>query len=355
MSLQSSDTRHALRWQCAARAKEAAMTHLIRTSAVLVFSLALATSACTDKDRQSDSARYTQPAPTDAPPALMMAHEAYLAGDYAEMGERLKEVIVDPHTGELARENAFALLERAYEATRGQLPARTPLPKDVEVMTLGVLNGANPFGAHRLVFLYMRVLEGRAEHIKDIRVTRLPSEPIIALAEKRGTFSVTHGKKGFDEIKLEARGLDILPDRGAFAIQVVFDDGRPGIDAFVLANKLVASTQPDVTSPTVGQVYSHPHPEITWRPCRSPEYMPWEARSVNVGIVRESTKEDAWTFYKWDPGELAKVRVGDPETPAAKLEPDSYWLSLLCTEERKFGGIWISRLSETGRSFSVVR
>jgi hypothetical protein len=319
---------------------------------VLGLALMLAASACTD--RRPDANRDTGPAPTNAPPALTAAHEAYLAGDYVEMGERLRDVIVDSRSGELAIDNAFALLESAYEATRGQLPARTPVPQALGTITLGVMNGVHAWGAHRLVFLNMHVAEGRAAHLKDIRVTKLPNEPILALADKRGALRISPGPKGFEEIAIDVRQLDVLPDRGAFAIKVTFDDG-PGIDTFVLANKLVASAQPELTSPRKGQVFNDSRPEIAWRPYRSPELAPWEVRTLSLGISHGPTNAYAWSLYKWEPGELERVRVGDPGTPSATLEPDAYWLDLLYSEERTFGGIRISRGAETGTPFSVVR
>jgi hypothetical protein len=323
---------------------------LVRRLVPLLPSLVLALSASACTDRRAASRPDTEPAPVDAPPALTTAHEAYLAGDYVEMGDRIKDVLVDPRAGDLARDNAFALLESAYEATHGRLPARAALPDGMRLMTLGVLNGANPFGANRLVFLSMRVVAGRAAHVKDIRLTRLPGEPILALtgSSPRGELVVSPAANGLEDVKLQAKQLDVLPDRGAFEIHVAFDDG-PGVDAVVLANKLVASAQPEITSPAVGQVLTDPRPEFAWLPFRSPEYAPWEARAVHVGVSRES--KDAWTFYKWDPGELGSVHVGEPAT----LEPGPYWMSLLCMEQRMFGGIWIMRLSETAGPFSVVR
>lgn len=67
------------------------------------------------------------------------------------------------------------------------------------------------------------------------------------------------------------------------------------------------------------------------------------------------TNEYAWGFYEWDPGERGSVRVGDPGTPSATLAPGSYWLDLLCMEDRTFGGVRLTRASESGRPFSVVR
>lgn len=289
----------------------------------------------------------TSPAPADAPPALAVAHEAYLAGDFVEMGERLREVIVDPHTGELARDNAFALLESAYAATHGRLLARAALPSNVKSLSLGVINGANPFGAHHLVYLDLRVPVGRSSHVKDMRVTRLPNEPILALSEKRGTLRIKRDAPGFERVDLEVRGADlVLPERGAFAIQIVFDDAPP-IDAFVLASKLVASAQPEILAPEVNDVLRDPHPELAWRPYRSPALAPWESRSMWLGLSRDDAQ--AWELYKWDPGELGSARVD------ATLEPGSYWLDLLYIEERTFGGIRLARAAEAARPFNVVR
>lgn len=338
MSLPASDTRRLVRWH------SAPMTIARTIAPLLLLSLA---SACTD-GRATSAPGAAQPAPSDAPPALAKAHEAYLAGDYVEMGERLKEVLADERTGELARDNAFALLESANEATKGKLPARAPLPTWLNGMSFGVMNGSVPFNAHRLVFLKLRVAEGSAAHLKDIRVTRLPNEPILGLAEKRGGLHVSHGSKGFDDISFDVRNLDVLPDRGAFTIHVEFDDGR-SVDTFVLANKLVVSAQPELTSPAPGQVFKEPRPEIAWRPYRSPELSPWETRALAVGISREPTNAPVWDFYKDEPADLASVRV-DPA-----FEPGAYWINMMFMESRSFGGVHLTRMTQQGRPFDVVR
>lgn len=312
--------------------------------------VAIAGAACDETDR--DLGRDVEPSPADAPPALTAAHEAYLGADYVEMGERLRDVIADPESGELAVDNAFALLERAYEETRGQLPARTTLPASVPVLTFGVLNGATPSGPHRAIYLDMHVAEGRGAHVRGMRVTRLPGDRILDLEGRRGALQITPGPPGLDDVKLELRQPDELPDRGVFAIHVAFDDG-PAIDTFVLADDLVARAQPEITSPTVGQVFDAPQPEIAWRPFRSPELRAWEKRSLYVDVSRD--EESAWSFYQWEPGDRGSVRVGEAGTTAAALKPGSYWMSVLYAEDRTFGGIHASRVVQVARPFSVVR
>jgi hypothetical protein len=309
--------------------------------AALVIALAL--SGC--NERRADSTHAPSPVPEGAPPALTAAHEAYLGADYVTMGERLRDVLADPRTSELARDNAFELLESAYDATHGQLPSRAAFPATVRGITFGTMNGVNPYGTHRMVYLKVRLDEGRAAHVKELRLTRLPGEPILDLAQKRGAVRSSKAEKGVEEIALEIRNVEVLPDRGAFAIQLAFDDG-PGLDTFVLANKLVASAQPEVTSPDVGQVFKDPRPPIAWHPYRSPEYAAWETRGVNIAVSSEA-KPDAWSLYQFQPGDLGQA------TPAP-LDPGAYWVSVMYAEDRGFGPIRIQRATDSGRPFTVV-
>jgi hypothetical protein len=318
----------------------------------LLVLFVLAAAACTDK--RPDATRDIQPAPADAPPALGAAHDAYLAGDWAEMNDRLRDVIVDPRAGELAKDNAFALLESAYDATKGKLPARNAVASDVSLVSFGVLNGMTAFGPHRLIFLDLHVAPGRGAHVTNARVTRLPGDVMLDASAGLGTLRAVHDSKEYDEVKLERRQLDVLPDRGAFAIEIAFDDAKT-VETFVLASKLVASAQPEVTSPLANAVLDDPRPEITWQPFRSPEIAPWETRGTWIGISHGPKDELAWSFYEWDAGERARVRVGEPGTTPASLAPDSYWIDFMAGEERRFGGVRISRLSSTARPFRVVR
>lgn len=341
MTLRSPDTRDAN------RGHGPGMNH-VRFLLLLV----LAAAACTDK--RPDATRDLQPAPADAPPALGAAHDAYLAGDFAEMNDRLRDVIVDPRAGELAKDNAFALLESAYDATKGKLPARNAVASAIGSVGFGVLNGMTAFGPHRLIFVNFHVAPGRGAHVTNARLTRLPSEPLLDASAGLGTLRVLHDSTEYDEIKLERRQLDVLPDRGAFAIAIAFDDA-PGVETFALASKLVASAQPELLSPATNAVLDDPRPEITWQPFRSPELAPWETRQTWIGISHGPKDELAWTFYEWQPGDRSRVRVGEPGTKAASLAPDSYWIDFLAMEERTFGAVRISRGANTARPFRVVR
>jgi hypothetical protein len=65
-----------------------------------------------------------------APGALDAAHKAYLDGDFIAVTERIRDVLLDPSSGELAKENAYELLDKAYEVQGGKLPSVFKPPPD---------------------------------------------------------------------------------------------------------------------------------------------------------------------------------------------------------------------------------
>jgi hypothetical protein len=86
---------------------------------MIVIGLA-ALAGCTDG--ANTSAR--KDAPTSrAPGSLEAAHKAYLESDFLTVTERIRDVLLDPSSSHLAKENAYELLDKAYEAQSGTLPS----------------------------------------------------------------------------------------------------------------------------------------------------------------------------------------------------------------------------------------
>ena len=75
----------------------------------------------------SGETRKESPSAAATPGALEAAHKAYLEGDFTGMTERIRDVLLDPSAGALAKENAYELLDKAYEAQGGTLPSTTKL------------------------------------------------------------------------------------------------------------------------------------------------------------------------------------------------------------------------------------
>src|SRR5262245_26670973 len=68
------------------------------------------------------------------PAALDAAHEAYLVGDWIALVRNVRELLLMPKLDDVARDNALALLDKAYEQNNGELPADFNLPPGVRRM-----------------------------------------------------------------------------------------------------------------------------------------------------------------------------------------------------------------------------
>jgi hypothetical protein len=297
----------------------------------------------------------SSPAPTAAPGALQAAHEAWLAGDFIAVGERIRDVLLDPAAGELAKENALELLDKSYEAQNGKLPSRFVFPVGFEAMTLGALRGQSKFGPYRALHLYARVKDGTAARITNIQVRRLPDEVLLDKASNRGEVRVRHDMPGFEDVLLEATRLSTLPDDGVIAIRIDVD-GAPVVDTWVLARHLVSSAAPEVATPLPSTTLSDGNPMVRWTPFRSPEHAAYEDRTLSVHVQDEAAKKSAWDFWTGSPGEIGSVRIGEHgNAPKTSLEPSTYWLTVTMGEERRFGPIHLARRSTAGIPFNVVR
>jgi hypothetical protein len=191
--------------------------------------------------------------------------------------------------------------------------------------------------------------------VSDVTVKRLPDDVILDRASRRGKFQIKKDEPGYDDVVIEAQDLAILPANGVFSIRVVMD-GVPAIDTWVLGSKLVSTAYPEIEAPAVSASLTDANPTLRWRPFRSPEYSSFEGRTISVYVEEESKQTAAWDFWKWQPGDLAEVRIGD-HVGAKKtaLGAGSYWLSLTAGEERTFGPVILARQSATAFPFDVVR
>ena len=283
-----------------------------------------------------------------APASLEAAHEAYLKGDWLGVGDRIRDVLLDRSAGDLARANAFELLDKSYEATEGHMPSRFALPRGFLAMKLGSLRGQHAWATYRTIFLFLRFEKGLGAHVKDVTVRSLPAGTVVLdRAAGIGNLRVTP-QPDSDEVVLEAKDVaGPLPD-GVTAIRVTLDDGREA-DTWVLARGMASSASPEIATPAPSATFADGNPTFAWAPFRSPEYATFEDRTLSVYVSDETSKKTAFDHWVWQPGELAKVKV-DP-----KLEPGSYWLALTAGEERGFGPVRLARSSQRGVPFSVVR
>jgi hypothetical protein len=323
----------------------------------LIASVCALSAACTapQSGQPAGEAPPSSPSPTSAPGALQAAHEAYLGGDFIAVGERIHDVLLDPSSGELAKDNALELLERSFAAQNGKLPARFALPDQIGGMELGLMKGQAAHGEYRALYLFVRVRAGLASRVTNITVRHLPGDLLLDKASGRGKIKLRHDKPGFEDIVLEAINVESLPADGVFSIRVEID-GAPVMDSWVLGSKLVATTTPEIASPAPSESLADENPTVRWTPFHSPEHAPFEDRTLSVYVHDPKANKAAWDLWTDRPGDLAVLRIGDHDgTAKTKLAPGSYWLAFTAGENRSFGPVTLARKSQAGLPFNVVK
>lgn len=300
---------------------------------------------------RTTSAPLPAPPPAAAPGALDGAHQAYLDGDFLALGDRVRDVLLDARSSDLVKENAFALLDKAYEVQKGHLPSRFTLPPGIEGVKYGVVRGVSPQRPFYRVYVYGRIKD--ATQVRNLAVRLLPDQPLLDSAARIGELSVKpEGTHGMHRFVLE-REVAELPRDGVIALHLELNDGTTS-DGWVITHAGASSATPEIQAPAASSAVAGGHPLVSWTPFRSPEYLPFERRTLSV-YVSDSGEGTAWDFWTQDYGDLAAVKIGD-FAPAARtsLIPGDYWLTLSCGEDRTFGPVTLARVSRTSLGFHVV-
>jgi hypothetical protein len=321
--------------------------------ATCVISTLLGCDGSSSSDRRADVPPPVTPVAAAPPGALQSAHDAYLDGDFVALGERVRDVLLDARSSELVKENALALLDKAYDVQKGRLPSRFVLPAGFEGIKYGAVRGMSPQGPFYRIFLYGRTRD--ASHLAGVSVTRLPDEPLLEsdATKGKGKLQIKHELPGWDTFVLE-RVVPALPGDGVLSLRLELDDGTVS-EGWFIGRSLASSATPEIKTPVSSASVADTHPQISWAPFHSPEYLPFEWRTISVYVSGEAPNELVWDLWMKDYGDLASVRVG--EHPAAKrvsLIPGDYWLNMTCGEVRMFGPIATSRESRTVMPFHLV-
>jgi hypothetical protein len=293
------------------------------------------------------------PATVSTPGTLQSAHDAYLEGDFLALGERVRDVLLDTRSNDLVKENAMALLDKAFETQKGSLPSRFVLPPGFEGIKYGVVRGLSGQSQFFHVFLYGHTRD--ASHLKSVSVRRLPDEVLLdSTADSgKGSFKLKHDKPGYDTFVVE-RVMTSLPSDGVLSLRFDLDDGTSP-EGWFISRSQSSSATPEIRTPLSSTSIKDVHPVVSWVPFRSPEYKPFEFRTLSVYVSMDGADGVSWDIWMQNYGELGQVKVGD-QPPAAKtsLIPGDYWLNITCGEGRMFGPVAMTRESRTVAPFHVA-
>jgi hypothetical protein len=287
---------------------------------------------------------------------LAAAHAAYLAGSYAELGDRLRDVLVDPGATALARENAFELLDKAFEVEHGSLPSSFAPPAGVTGLQLAYFRIMGPHGPQYLV--RFRGTMKDASRVKGISAEWLPNGMVLDKQTKKGHFAIRRDpvdqSRGLEEFVLDSPNLAGLPPDAVVKLELELDDGAVS-RGFVITHGLGTTASPEIRWPSSSASSNDPNPVVGWAPFHTPEYQPFEQRRFGVSVTRDNGPI-VWEYWTRSADDVSEVALGSSAgTPVGALPPGDYWVGLSEVESRRFGGVELVRLSRTMEPLHVLR
>jgi len=269
--------------------------------------------------------------------ALKEAHKAFLKDDYATMTVRLKNVLET--SDEDAKQNALQLLEKAYEARGGNVPADWKLPSEISRLTFFLRRQRTPDGD-----TFGVKLMGTASQkgvIKQLQVVQYPSRTILDKENGIGSWEEEVDLGNGPEFQLQAlRQPDPVSD-GLYLLNLELANGKSTHGWFIVSN-LLSSDTPNVSVPAAGQTFMTPNPTLKWEDFHSPEYKSFERRSLWLATWGSTH----WETYLDDPS-LTEITVGK------SLADGQYSFLVGYREIRRFGDLRLARQSFSGVPFYV--
>jgi hypothetical protein len=290
--------------------------------------------------------------------ALAAAHEAYLADDDLALGERIREVLIDPGSSESEKANAFELLDKAYQVRGGRLPSNFKLPHGFGEFQFACRRFISP---NRTPFYQLR-FAGRAHdvsHVKGVTVTRLPNEVLMDEATGKGSFGIRRDpddtSRGLEAFYIDSERMDAPLQDGVVSLRVELDDGTVS-EGFVIVRDLVPDTTPEILSPAPDETLSDANPTVRWSIPRSTSASTTglSRRNMNMWVARLSDGSAVWAFGSNNP-DLNEVRIGSSAgKPTTALMPGDYWLGLDAVEGRMFGPVEVLSSTRVSQLMHII-
>lgn len=286
---------------------------------------------------------------------LTAAHHQFIKGDVAAMMTSLHRLFQDPKSSDLEKQNAYELLNKVY-ASRGrrEIPVDWKLPTEVKKMKLSVRRRMGLDGA-----TYRFGIGGLLEKentIQQLQFIQYPDRVIVDKEKGIGIWEETSSSDG-PEYFIRSEPTKEAPKEGLYLLNLVMTNGKT-MNGWVIVNDMVSTDNTNIVVPSMGQVFNTQNPTLRWEDFKSPEYKPYERRTLSgLVLTRElngAKEEERWEIWQRDPMKTETTVGVDPDGKGvSKLEKGAYILYVNYSERRKFGDIELCRDSATISPFYV--
>ena len=289
------------------------------------------------------------------PTEVQAAHDAFLRGDFAQLGVNIKKAIMAYPTDPGVREDMLELYDKAYEL-KGYpgIPADWSAPQGVTFLSVGVKKRYDPVKGTVRYRMDVYADMSKGQEVQQVQLIRFPGEVISDNSGNLGYFEASE-QDGVPNFWLGGDYHSSPNVEGMYLLNIQIK-GQEMVHGWFLVSKMNASESPVINVPTVDQTFNTTTPSFYWNDFVSPEYRSFERRRIYLSVVerKNDAKDNTWALGIRPPASSATIGAGlEGEEGAKQLKSGDYVFQVSYRERIKFGDLVIGRESSSVVPFSV--
>ena len=256
----------------------------------------------------------------------------------------IRDAIRDASGDPEVTRSGIALLEQLYLARGGQpIPVDWKLHPHLDRLKVSVVRRESAYWTEYGLRVWGKQKE--AGSVQQIRLTDARGEVVLDRNAQRGTWWTAEDAEDGPEFEIAFWENSHAPADGLYDLHVEFTDGSQW-DAWLILSGTAASATPSMAAPHADQVFRTSRPQFEFPDFRTPEYMPFERRSLWYSLRQRNDSRPFLT--QW---EMSPTRTGFAVKDA--LADGDYTVGVFYTEARRFGPILIGRNAGTTVPFTI--
>ena len=243
--------------------------------------------------------------------------------------------------------NLLSLYDKAY-ALKGYeaLPSDWKIPEGADYLAVSFVKRYRPAQKTIVHRVNLSVDFPVGSVMEKFRLIQFPDRVLIDREKGIGTCD-TEVTNGVDGLWCSSASQNTPHSDGLYLIDFQVK-GKPEGHGWFIASRMAGKESPEIILPLYNQILTEQKPTLHWKNFVSSEYRSYEKRKLRLAIaeVSASAEPDLWNVPSANAG-ATSVKIDRP------LPDGAYELRLSYKERHRFGGLTISRDSDTVQPFSV--